>query len=48
MPPVVLMSADADPGLRTRAGERGWSFLPKPLKPAALRALVTRMVMRGG
>ncbi|WP_252255416.1 hybrid sensor histidine kinase/response regulator [Lysobacter capsici] len=48
MPPVVLMSADADPGLRTRAAERGWSFLPKPLKPAALRALVTRMVMRGG
>lgn len=48
MPPVLLMSADADPGLRTRAAERGWSFLPKPLKPAALRALVTRMLMRGG
>jgi len=47
MPPVVLMSADADPTLRPRAAERGWSFLPKPLKPAALRALSMRLLGRG-
>ncbi|MGO1071445.1 hybrid sensor histidine kinase/response regulator [Lysobacter sp. CA199] len=44
MPPVVLMSADVDLSLRPRAAERDWSFLPKPLKPAALRALVTRLL----
>ncbi|MEI2454205.1 hybrid sensor histidine kinase/response regulator [Lysobacter firmicutimachus] len=47
LPPVVLMSADADPGLRPRASERGWHFLPKPLKPAALRALAMRLLARG-
>ncbi|MFD1296038.1 PAS-domain containing protein [Lysobacter gummosus] len=47
MPPVVLMSADADPSLRTRAAERDWSFLPKPLRPAALRALATRLLGMG-
>ncbi|WP_261370106.1 hybrid sensor histidine kinase/response regulator [Lysobacter antibioticus] len=47
LPPVVLMSADAGPGLRPRASERGWHFLPKPLKPAALRALAMRLLARG-
>nr|WP_255595623.1 porin [Lysobacter sp. BMK333-48F3] len=47
LPPLVLMSADADPGLRPRALERGWHFLPKPLKPAALRALAMRLLARG-
>lgn len=47
MPPVVLMSADADPGLRPRAAERDWHFLPKPLRPAALRALATRLLGAG-
>ena len=47
LPAVVLMSADADPGLRPRALERGWHYLPKPLKPAALRALAMRLLARG-
>ncbi|MEH6418998.1 hybrid sensor histidine kinase/response regulator [Pseudomonas sp. CGJS7] len=47
LPAVVLMSADADPSLRPRAGERDWHFLPKPLKPAALRALVSRLLAHG-
>nr|WP_217497712.1 PAS-domain containing protein [Lysobacter enzymogenes] len=47
LPPVVLMSADVDPTLRPRAAERDWHFLPKPLKPAALRALASRLLARG-
>ncbi|SFK84021.1 histidine kinase [Lysobacter sp. cf310] len=42
LPPVILMSADIDAALRQRAEELGWSFLPKPLRPAALRALMMR------
>ncbi|KRD78411.1 histidine kinase [Lysobacter sp. Root983] len=42
LPPVILMSADIDASLRQRAEELGWSFLPKPLRPAALRALMMR------
>lgn len=48
LPAVILMSADADPGLRPRAEELGWSFLPKPLRPAALRALITRLLATHG
>ncbi|WP_196778789.1 hybrid sensor histidine kinase/response regulator [Lysobacter silvisoli] len=44
LPPTILMSADADPGLRARAEELGWSFLPKPVRPAALRALMMRLL----
>lgn len=46
LPPVVLVSADHDPELRRQAALHGWSFLPKPLRPAALRALITRMVVQ--
>lgn len=42
LPPVILMSADSDASLRRHAEELGWSFLPKPLRPAALRALMMR------
>lgn len=44
LPAVILMSADTDPSLRERAGERGWNFLPKPMRPAALRALMARLL----
>lgn len=46
LPPVIMMSADSDPSLRDQAGERGWAFLPKPLRPAALRALMGRLLAR--
>ena len=44
LPPVILMSGDADPQLRLRAEELGWNFLPKPLRPAALRAVMMRVL----
>jgi len=43
MPSVILVSADAYSDLRARCQELGWGFLPKPLRPGALRALMTRM-----
>jgi len=46
LPPIVLVSADRNPSLRRMAAEQGWSFLPKPLRPAALRALISRMLAR--
>lgn len=44
LPPVVLVSGDAYSDLRTRCRELGWGFLPKPLRPAALRALMSRTI----
>ena len=46
LPPVILVSADAYSDLRARCQELGWGFLPKPLRPGALRALMTRMFER--
>ena len=43
LPPVILVSADAYSDLRARCRELGWGFLPKPLRPGALRALMMRM-----
>jgi CheY-like chemotaxis protein len=40
--PAVLVTADHSPGLREQAEARGVSLLNKPLKPAALRALLTQ------
>jgi CheY-like chemotaxis protein len=40
--PAVLITADHTPGLRERAEARGVNLLNKPLKPAALRALLTQ------
>ncbi|HEY0353066.1 MAG TPA: NahK/ErcS family hybrid sensor histidine kinase/response regulator [Enterovirga sp.] len=40
--PAVLVTADYSPGLREQAEARGVSLLNKPLKPAALRALLTQ------
>jgi Na+/proline symporter/signal transduction histidine kinase len=40
--PAVLVTADHSPGVREQAESRGISLLNKPLKPAALRALLTQ------
>ncbi|NNM70826.1 PAS domain-containing hybrid sensor histidine kinase/response regulator [Enterovirga aerilata] len=41
--PAVLVTADRSPELRERAAEQDVSILNKPLKPAALRALLSRV-----
>jgi len=38
--PAALVTADRDPTLRARARTRGVELLHKPVKPAALRALL--------
>ncbi len=45
-PPVILVTAERDEALRARAQENGWDFLAKPVKPAALRALMTQLHVR--
>ncbi|NIJ68952.1 PAS-domain containing protein [Xanthomonas sp. 60] len=45
-PPVVLVTAEHDEGLRAKAVERGWGFLSKPVRPPALRALMTQLLLR--
>ena len=45
-PPVILVTAERDDALRALALERGWGFLAKPVKPAALRALMTQLHVR--
>ncbi|MGJ8527810.1 hybrid sensor histidine kinase/response regulator [Maritalea sp.] len=41
--PAVLITADRTPQVRELAAERDISVLPKPVKPAALRALIGRL-----
>ncbi|KRA53903.1 histidine kinase [Pseudoxanthomonas sp. Root65] len=45
-PPVILVTAERDEAMRALALERGWGFLAKPVKPAALRALMTQLHVR--
>lgn len=45
-PPVVLVTAERDAALRERARAQGWGFLAKPVKPSALRALVSQLLLR--
>ena len=40
--PAVLITADRSPAVRAAAGEHGVTILTKPLKPAALRALLAQ------
>ncbi|MBZ0217619.1 MAG: hybrid sensor histidine kinase/response regulator, partial [Fimbriimonadaceae bacterium] len=40
--PAILITADRTPGLRREAGEKFIPILHKPVKPAALRALIAR------
>lgn len=44
LPPVVMVTGDALPDLRTRCRSRGWGFLAKPVRPAALRALISHLL----
>lgn len=45
-PPVILVTAERDDALRALALQHGWGFLAKPVKPAALRALMTQLHVR--
>ncbi|CAB5711626.1 Aerobic respiration control sensor protein ArcB [Delftia tsuruhatensis] len=45
-PPVILVTAERDGTLRRQAAERGWGFLAKPVRPPALRALMSQMLLR--
>ena len=47
-PPVVLVTAERDDALRESAQARGWGFLTKPVRPPALRALMTQLLLRRG
>ncbi|MDO4592412.1 MAG: PAS-domain containing protein [Comamonadaceae bacterium] len=46
MPPVILVTAERDASLRRQAAERGWGFLAKPVRPPALRALMSQTLLR--
>ncbi|HYD98798.1 MAG TPA: PAS domain-containing hybrid sensor histidine kinase/response regulator [Alphaproteobacteria bacterium] len=45
--PAVLVTADRSEELRNAAASRDYAVLYKPVKPAALRALLTRILVRG-
>ncbi|AWH30412.1 MULTISPECIES: PAS-domain containing protein [Stenotrophomonas] len=45
-PPVILVTAERDEALKAHAAEQGWGFLPKPVRPPALRALMTQLLLR--
>lgn len=45
-PGVILVSAEVDEALRADAAAQGWGFLAKPVRPPALRALMTQMLLR--
>ncbi len=45
-PPVILVTAERDEALKAHAAEQGWGFLPKPVRPPALRALMTQVLLR--
>ena len=42
-PPGALITADAGSELKAHARERGYALLRKPVKPAALRALIAQL-----
>jgi histidine kinase len=45
-PPVILVTAERDDALKAQAVENGRGFLPKPVRPPALRALMTQLLVR--
>ncbi len=45
-PPVILVTAERDEATRREAGANGWGYAPKPLRPAALRALMSQLLLR--
>ena len=46
-PPGALITADASVELKARARELGYALLRKPVKPAALRALIAQLGRNG-
>jgi histidine kinase len=46
-PAVILVTAERDPAIEAEASLRGWGFLHKPVRPAALRALMKQLLIRG-
>ena len=46
MPPVAMITADGSSELKQRARALGYPILHKPVRPAALRALLTALVRR--
>jgi len=45
-PAVILVSAEAEASLRQWAADHGWGFLAKPVRPPALRALMSQILLR--
>ncbi|MGY8561902.1 PAS-domain containing protein [Paracidovorax citrulli] len=45
-PPVILVTAERDDALKQHAAQNGWGFLSKPVRPPALRALMTQLLVR--
>ncbi len=45
-PPVILVTAERDDALKAQAADNGWGFLSKPVRPPALRALMTQLLLR--
>ncbi|HEY8586808.1 MAG TPA: PAS domain-containing hybrid sensor histidine kinase/response regulator [Rhodanobacter sp.] len=46
LPPVVMITADGSSQLKQRARELGYPVLHKPVRPAALRALLTALAKK--
>ena len=44
--PCVIISAENTNAVKNRAHAHGWQFLQKPLRPAALRALLQKWQKR--
>jgi CheY-like chemotaxis protein len=44
--PAIVISADQSEALHEEATRRGHAILAKPVKPAALRALMTRLLIQ--
>jgi DNA-binding response OmpR family regulator len=44
LPPVAMITADGSSELKQRARALGYPMLHKPVRPAALRALLTALV----
>ncbi|MEF3083362.1 PAS-domain containing protein [Luteimonas sp. SMYT11W] len=47
VPLAILVTGESDPALRAQARDAGQGFLPKPVRPPALRALMMQMRLRG-
>jgi len=48
MPPAAMVTADGSTELKQRAREMGYPLLHKPVKPAALRAMLVALAKRTG